>query len=247
MLKDAPIRVLLVDDHAIVRSGLKYFFSTTGDIEVIGEAENGARALALCAQLQPDVVLMDLVMAKMDGITATQAIHRHHPDIQVLVLTCFYEEDLVERVLRAGAVGYLLKDVEPRELADAIRAARAGQSTLAPQAMQMLIKSATQPPKPGHDLTEREREALAYLVQGLSNGQIAEQMVITRNTVRHHVRNILSKLNAANRTEAVSLAMQYGLVELSQGFATLVEDGRFEHRSPRLLPEQNRTLTEVYG
>lgn len=213
MTWDKPIRVVVVDDHAVVRGGLQFFLSTTDDIEVVGEAGNGADALRVCTQLQPDVVLMDMMMPEMDGITATQHIREHYPHIQVIALTSFPEGDLVQRVLQAGAIGYLLKDVQAHELAAAIRSAVAGRSTLDSAATQALIQSVSQPPQPGADLSEREREVLVLMIEGLSNEGIARHLVISRNTVRHHVHNILTKLGAANRTEAVGLAVQRGLVQ----------------------------------
>jgi len=207
------IRVLLVDDHAVVRSGLSFFLSTTDDIEVVGEAADGEQALRLCAQLHPDVVLMDMVMPRMDGFTAIQQVHQQQPAIRVLALTSFLDGAFVQRALQAGASGYLLKDVQARDLADAIRAAYAGRSTLAAEATQALIQTVAQPAQPGEPLSAREQEVLVRMVRGLSNGEIAAQLTISTNTVRHHVRNILAKLEVTNRTEAVHVAMQRGLVE----------------------------------
>ena len=207
------IRVLLVDDHAVVRGGLSYFLSTTDDIEVVGEAANGEQALRLCAELHPDVVLMDMIMPQMDGFTAMQHLRERHPDIRVIALTSFLEGEFVQRAIQAGASGYLLKDVQADELADAIRAARAGRSTLAPEATQALIHAMAQPAQLGEPLSEREREVLIRMARGLSNGEIAAQLTISTHTVRHHVRNILAKLEVTNRTEAVHVAMQRGLVE----------------------------------
>jgi NarL family two-component system response regulator LiaR len=206
------IRVLLVDDHAVVRGGLRYFLATTPDIEVIGEADDGERALRLCEHLRPDVVLMDLLMPALDGIEATRMLRQRYPTLRVVALTSFFDEDLVQRALQAGAISYLLKDVGAKELGQAIRAAYAGRSILAPEVTERLIRAVTGPPKPGHDLSERELEVLSLLVLGLSNADIAARLTISRNTVRHHVRNILDKLDAANRTEAVALAVQLGLV-----------------------------------
>ncbi len=207
------IRVLLVDDHAVVRSGLSFFLSTTDDIEVVGEAADGEQALRLCAKLHPDVVVMDMLMPQMDGFTAIPQIRQRYPDIRVIALTSFLDGEFVQRALQAGASGYLLKDVQARDLADAIRAAHAGRSTLAPEATQALIQTMAQPAQPGEALSEREREVLVRMAKGLSNGEIAAQLVISTNTVRHHVRNILAKLEVTNRTEAVHVAMQRGLVE----------------------------------
>ena len=213
MTSHQSIRVLLVDDHAVVRGGLSFFLSTTEDIAVVGEAADGEQALRLCAQLQPDVVVMDMLMPQMDGFTATQQIRQHYPGIHVIALTSFTDGAFVQRALQAGASGYLLKDVQARELADAIRAAHAGRATLAPEATQALIQTMAQPVQAGEALSEREREVLARMARGLSNGEIAAQLTISTNTVRHHVRNILAKLEVTNRTEAVHVAMQRGLVD----------------------------------
>ncbi len=207
-----PIRVMIVDDHAVVRGGLKFFLLGFDDLELAGEAEDGEEALRLCDQIHPDVILMDMMMPGIDGATATQAIRQRHPQVQVIALTSFKEQDLVQRALQAGAIGYLLKDVQALELAEAIRAAHAGRPTLSPEATQALIQAATQPPQPGHDLTEREREVLALMVKGLSNNEIAERLVVSISTVKYHVSGILSKLGAANRAEAVAMALQHRLV-----------------------------------
>jgi NarL family two-component system response regulator LiaR len=212
MDKSKPIRVILVDDHAVVRSGLGAFLLAFDDLELVGEAGGGEEAVRLCGQVQPDVVLMDLVMPGMDGAAATHAIRERFPQIQVIALTSFKEEDLVQGALEAGAIGYLLKNVSAGQLANAIRAAHAGQPTLAPEAAQALIRSAREPQAPGYDLTPREREVLALMVEGLNNPGIAERLVMSRSTVKFHVSNILSKLGVASRTEAVALAVQHGLV-----------------------------------
>lgn len=207
-----PIRVMLVDDHAVVRSGLSAFLQAFDDLEMVGEAGSGEEALQLCGQLLPDVVLMDLVMPGMDGARATQAIRERWPQIRIIALTSFETEDLVQAALQAGAISYLLKNVSALELADAIRAARQGRSTLAPEATKVLIRSAQQPRPLGYDLTEREREVLALMAQGLSNPDIAERLVTTQSTVKFHVSNILSKLGVSSRTQAVALALQHKLV-----------------------------------
>ena len=213
MTNTEPIRVLLVDDHAVVRSGLSAFLLAFDDLELIGEASSGEEAVRLCSELKPDVVLMDLLMPGMDGAEATTAIRRNFPEIQVVALTSFKEEDLVQRAMRAGAIGYLLKNVTADELAQAIRSAKAGRPTLAPEAAQALIHATTKAPEPGYDLTGREREVLELLVEGLTNPEIADRLIVSRSTVKFHVSSILSKLGASSRTEAVALALQHNMVD----------------------------------
>jgi NarL family two-component system response regulator LiaR len=206
------IRVLITDDHALVRMGLKFFLLASDDLELVGEADSGEEALQQCAQVHPDVVLMDLIMPGMNGIAAIRAIRKRWPHIQVITLTNFQEAGLVQEALQAGAMGYLLKNVSADELNSAIRAAYAGRPTLAPEATQALIEVATHTPVPGHDLTPREREVLALMVKGLSNPEIAERLVISLSTVKFHVSTILSKLGVTSRAEAVALAWQHHLV-----------------------------------
>lgn len=212
MTEAHPIRVVVVDDHAVVRSGLSAFLLAFDEVELVGEAEGGEEAVRICKELQPDVVLMDLIMPDMDGATATRKIRRCCPHVQIIALTSFREEELVQEALQAGAISYLLKNVTADELVGAIRSAHEGRPTLAPEAAEALIQATAHPPKLGHDLTDREHEVLALMVKGLNNVEIAERLVISRSTVRFHVSNILSKLKAVNRAEAVGLAVQHKLV-----------------------------------
>jgi len=205
------IRVMLVDDHAVVRSGLSAFLSVNPDLELVGEAENGQQAVARAGLLQPDVILMDLMMPVMDGIAATQAIKRQHPAIQIVALTSFQEDELVQNALRAGAIGYLMKNVTARELAAAIRSATAGKMTLSSEAAQALVRANQQAQEP-ESLTEREREVLKLMVEGLNNAEIAERLVVSLSTVKYHISNILGKLGVDNRVSAVTLAIQRRLV-----------------------------------
>lgn len=210
--QSGPIRILSVDDHEIVRQGMAFLLLPFEDIEVVGSARSGTDALKLCGELRPDVVLMDMVMPEMDGPTVTQAIKEQHPDMQVLVLTSFYDETLVARAMQAGAIGYLLKGVSIDELAEGIRSAYAGKPVLAQEAMQALIRASQSRRGVGGDLSEREREVLALLVEGKTNNEIAETLVISLPTVKTHIRNIYGKLGVANRAEAASLAVRNNLV-----------------------------------
>ncbi|RPH59222.1 MAG: DNA-binding response regulator [Chloroflexi bacterium] len=203
---------MLVDDHPMVRRGLATMLMVFDDLRLVGEAESGEAAIQLCAEVLPDVILMDMVMPGTDGASATRVIRQRHPQVQVLALTSFKEAQLIKTVLEAGAIGYLLKDVSADDLVHAIRAAHTGRATLSPEAAQTLVEAANQPPVPGLDLTEREREVLALLIEGLNNTQIAGRLTVSPSTVKSHVSNILSKLGVSSRTEAVTLALRHGLV-----------------------------------
>ncbi|MCX6026391.1 MAG: response regulator transcription factor [Chloroflexi bacterium] len=207
-----PIRVMLVDDHTMVRRGLATFLKVFDDLQLAGEAESGEAAIQLCAEVLPDVILMDMVLPMMDGATATRAIRQKFPQVQVIALTSFKEGELIKNALEAGAIGYLLKDVSADELVRAIRAAHAGRATLSPDVAQVIVHAAGQSPKPGLDLTERERAVLALMVEGLNNTQIAGRLTVSPSTIKSHVSNILAKLGVASRTEAVTLALRHGLV-----------------------------------
>jgi two-component system, NarL family, response regulator LiaR len=212
-MTECPVRILLVDDHAVVRSGLGAVISTSDDMILVGEAGDGEQAIQLCERFQPDVVVMDLLMPKMDGVAATEAIHKRWPQIKIIALTSFKEKEYVEGALKAGAMSYLLKNVSANELLAAIRHAAAGQSSLSPEAAQVLIQKVNEPAKLGVDMTDREREILALMVEGLSNSEIAGRLVVSQSTVKFHVSNILSKLDVTSRTEAVALALKNNLVK----------------------------------
>ncbi|MEJ2597579.1 MAG: response regulator transcription factor [Anaerolineales bacterium] len=205
------IRVVVVDDHAMVRRGLASFLRITPDIHLIGEAADGQQAIQVIENTQPDVVLMDLVMPVMDGIETIHQIRSRFPAIQVIALTSFSDQDMVQKAIREGASGYLLKNVSGEDLAEAIRSACAGQVTLAPEVIRDFILSKQQR-SPGESLTKREREVLALLVKGRSNPEIASSLTISRSTARAHVSNILAKLGVSNRAEAVAMALRNKLV-----------------------------------
>lgn len=215
-MKDA-IRVLIVDDHEIVRKGIRALLSKERGIETIGEAGNGADAIAQAKLLKPDVILMDLVMPKVDGIQATRAITAAQPDARVLVLTSFAADDKVFPAIKAGALGYLLKDSSPTELIQAIRAVHLGQPSLdASIALKVLQEMAhpAQDAPPAHGLTEREEEVLRLIAHGKSNREIADELTVAEITVSKHVSNILSKLHLASRTQAALYALKEGLASL---------------------------------
>ena len=206
-----PITILIVDDHSVVRQGLKMFLALDDDLEIVGEAMNGEEAIAMVKKSQPDVVLMDLLMPVMDGVTATQIIRREHPDTEVVALTSVLEDAMVVNAVRAGAIGYLLKDTEAEELRLAIIAAAAGQVQLSPQAAERLMREIRAPESP-EKLTERETDVLRLLAQGKANKEIAQELHIGETTVKTHVSNILMKLDVQSRTQAALFAARIGLV-----------------------------------
>ena len=206
------IRVVIVDDHVLVRSGLEVVLGMFDDIELVAQAGDGDEAVRLCRELSPDVVLMDLVMpGGTSGVDATKEVVASCPNTRVVALTSFGEDRLVHETLRAGAIGYLMKDVSADELAEAVRAAHAGRSTLAPEAADALVRSVSSPPPPA-GLTARERQVLKLMADGLTNADIAERLVIGVATVKTHVSSIIAKLGVSTRTEASSLAIRRGLV-----------------------------------
>lgn len=208
-----PIRIVIADDHAIVRQGLRVFLSVDPELEVIGEAVNGKQAVELAHRLQPDVVLMDLVMPVLGGVDAISAIRRELPEVEVIALTSVLEDNSVSDAVRAGAIGYLLKDTAADELTKAIKAAAAGQVQLSPKAAQRLMRDMRAPENPD-SLTQRETEILKLIGRGLSNKEIALELQIGEKTVRTHVSNVLGKLNVVSRTQAALHAVRIGLVDL---------------------------------
>jgi len=207
-----PIRVMIVDDHTMVRRGLAVILKTVADLELVGEAGNGREAILICEQARPDVVLMDLAMPEMDGPTATLIVRERWPRVQIIALTSFHEKELVQKALQAGAISYLLKNVSVDELAEAIRSAHAGRPTLAPEATRALVQAASQASTLDYGLTPREHEVLLLMVEGLSNLEIAARLTVSRATARAHVSNILAKLGVSNRAEAIALALRRKLV-----------------------------------
>lgn len=207
-----PIRVMIVDDHLLLREGVQLLLSTFDIVQVVALASDGEEALALCRTVQPEVILMDLVMPQMDGPTAIGRIRTAFPAMQILALTSFVEEALIVRALQAGAIGYVLKTISAPELVAAIQAAHQGLATMDGAAQQVMVQRATRPDTPGHNLTRRERDVLRLLVAGKTNTAIAQHLALGQGTVRIYVSHILTKLGAHNRTEAAALARQYHLV-----------------------------------
>lgn len=207
------IRILLVDDHSVVRQGLKMFLGLDPEFDVVGEAENGAEAVKMAGELLPDVVLMDMLMPVMDGIEATGIIRKAHPDTEVIALTSVLEDGAVIGAVKAGAIGYLLKDTQANELIRAIKAAADGQVQLSPQAAARLMREVRTPESP-QQLTDRESEVLKLLAMGKANKEIAQDLIIGEKTVKTHVSNILAKLNVQSRTQAALYAAQNGIVDI---------------------------------
>ena len=206
--------MLAVDDHKVVRKGLRTFISVHDDLELVGEAGNGEEAIDQCEALHPDVVLMDLKMPVMDGPTAIEHIRARFPEVQIVALTSFDDESLAQRALEAGAIGYLFKDADEDELVSAIRLASKGRGVVAPEAVQALVARSNDDESYEVRLTEREQEILRMVAKGLTNPQIAERLVISVSTVNFHVHNVLDKLGAKTRTEAVSIAAREGLISI---------------------------------
>jgi NarL family two-component system response regulator LiaR len=215
-----PISVLLVDDHSMVRIGLKAYFSTLPDIQVVAEAGSGEEAVQLATQYAPDVVLMDLLMPGMDGVEATRQVKKVSPRTQVIVLTSYHEDEHIFPAIRAGALSYVLKDIDPDDLADAIRRAHAGEAVLNPRVAARLVKEMhgdrEEDVNPFNELTDRELDVLRQIAAGKNNHEIGETLYISEKTVKSHITNILNKLHLADRTQAAVFAWQEGIVRRNQ-------------------------------
>jgi DNA-binding NarL/FixJ family response regulator len=216
MSEQATIKVVIVDDHPVVRNGIMNMLLVFDDIELVGEAEGGLDLLAQLQKTIPDVILMDMVMPGMNGLETTRAVLAQHPEVKIVILTTFPQGDVVREVLEAGAVGFLIKNAEIDTMVDAVRAAHAGQTILAPEAAAALLKTKTRSPELGQNLSKRELEVLALLVEGLSNREIAQRLSISPATVKHHVSACMSKLEATNRAQAAVLAIELQLIPRSQ-------------------------------
>lgn len=212
MKMDKKIRVMIVDDHSVVRSGLGAFLMVVNDLELVSEASSGEDAIQKAAEIQPDVILMDLKMPGMGGVAAIRAIKHNEPKIKIIALTSYIDDGLVQGALQAGANGYLMKNVQTEELANAIRSAAVGRMTLSPEASEALSESSEYPVIPAEDLTDRERDVLRLLIDGLSNNEIAERLIISPSTVKYHIGNIYTKLGVDSRVAAVSIAIQRQLI-----------------------------------
>lgn len=219
MAEQSLIKVIIVDDHPVVRNGIANMLLVFDDIELIGQAGGGSELLTLCQKAVPDVILMDMVMPGMDGLETTREVLARYPDVKIVILTTFPKGELVQRALEAGAMGFLTKDAEIDALADAIRSAHNGRRILAPEATEALIEAKVNSPAMGADLSPREREILSLIVEGLSNQEIADQLIISPATVKNHVSACMSKLGTTNRVQAAVLAVELQLVPRS-GSAT---------------------------
>jgi len=202
------IKVLVVDDHPLVRQGINVLLDTYDDIAVVGEAENGRKSVEMCKNYKPDIVLMDLIMPEVNGVEATRRILKDNPSVKVVILTSYIDKKLIEDSLKAGATGYVLKNISGDNLVETIRNAYKGKSTLSSEASDFLISNLKNPPSAEYDLTSQEKKIIACLIDGLSNKKIAQKLVLSLSTVKFHVGNILSKLGASSRTEAVSIAIK---------------------------------------
>lgn len=211
MVTQNLIKVVIVDDHAMLRKGLALFLHSYSDLLLVGEAANGEEALVVCGEKRPHIVLMDLMMPIMDGVTATRHIRRDYPNTQVIALTSFGEETLIKGVIEAGAISYLFKKVSADDLCKAIRAARVGDSTFAPEVTEILVQSIQQPALAFQNLTARERELLALMVKGIGNKEIAAQLMISLATTKSHVSSILTKLGLSSRSEAIVRVLEHNL------------------------------------
>ena len=211
-MNSSKIRTMIVDDHEMVRKGLVFVLERYDILDIVGTFENGSLAYQNCADLKPDVILMDMAMPDMDGVEATQRIRRDFPETQVIAVSSFSDSSHVQDALDAGAIAYITKDESGKKLVQAIRSAYKGQSTLSPSASKVVIQSVVSPPPLGHDLTNRELEVLGHIVKGESNREIAEHLDISNSTVKNHVSQILGKLNVASRTHAAALAVEHQML-----------------------------------
>lgn len=208
------IKLVIVDDHEIMRDGLRFMMLAFDDIELVGEARSGEESVEVCQLSKPDVVLVDMKMSGMDGIATTRRLKQNHPDMRILILTTYHESELVQQAVRAGAIGYLLKDASKDDVAEAIRSAHRNRMTFCSEVAADLVHNpAEEALQIGHDLTAREREVLIYLARGLRNNEIADQLHRSPFTIRHHVSSIIAKLGASNRSKAVVIALKNRLVE----------------------------------
>lgn len=215
MAESKPIRVMIVDDHDVVRRGLSVFLKAFPDLQLVAEAANGKDAVRLCTEHQPDVILMDLIMPVMDGLQATRLIREQHPTARIIALTSVKDDRMVQETLRAGAIGYLSKDTSIDELGTAIRTAHAGKPAIGMDALQSLVNASAQPMAVKFDLTGRELEILSLMAKGLNNPEIASHLGVSRSTIKSHVSNLLAKMGVSSRTEAVALGVQRGLIHES--------------------------------